>query len=102
MAEPTKFDPATREETWMFQEVNRGNGQKPTWRRLKFNLVSYDGIPEKYIEPVSEGVHVAKTSGSSDVRLLKPLTDHGRVADFEFVEGTAYPPGPEGGTQRFD
>lgn len=62
----------------------------------------YDGIAEGFIEPVSEGVHYWKPGDANDVRLLKPLTDHGRVVNFDFLEGTAYPPGAEGGTQRFD
>ena len=101
MAEPTRFDPATRVETWMFETVNQDTFGRKTYRRLKFNLVSYDGIPERYIEPVSEGFLYWKPGDANDVRLLAPLTDHGRVGKFEFVEGRLYPNNPEGKVHQF-
>jgi hypothetical protein len=62
------FDPDTRRETWLFQEMYRDSGNRPVYRRLSYNLVEYDGDPDKYIEPVSmqsedEMPFDARTSG---------------------------------------
>jgi hypothetical protein len=44
------FDPLQRVETWLFQQTNGGKG-KPVYRRLPYNLVSYDGLPARVLEP---------------------------------------------------
>lgn len=48
-----QFDPLQRRETWLFQEMCRDvNTSEPVYRALQYVLVSYDGDPQQYIEPV--------------------------------------------------
>jgi hypothetical protein len=53
MPDTLGFDPSTRRETWLFQKmgIDQVTG-KPMYRRLGYNYVSYDGSPDKYLEPV--------------------------------------------------
>lgn len=45
------FEPETRLETAIFIRTNgRAKGQKPKYRRARFNLVSYDNDPSQYLE----------------------------------------------------
>ncbi len=67
------FDPAQRRETWVFQEAFRENG-KPVFVRMGFNLVEYDGDPEKYIEPRPPSDTVDLLS-ADEPYLVSPVTD---------------------------
>jgi hypothetical protein len=48
-----QFDPKTREVTMVFQDVGKDALNNPVWRRAGFNLVTYDGDPNRWIEPVN-------------------------------------------------
>lgn len=57
---PLQCDPTTKLETWIFQKIGTaGGGQagaggsKPVYRRLPYNLVSFDGDPTQYLEPAA-------------------------------------------------
>lgn len=79
------------------------NGKK-TFKRTGFNLVSYDGAPERVVEPISEGIKVTTLGqplGSNYPRILDALTDHGQIGGFEFIDGTYWPNTPEGKVHRF-
>jgi hypothetical protein len=47
------FDPATRRETWLFQQIGTTAAGKPIYRRLSYNFVEYEGESDRYLEPVS-------------------------------------------------
>lgn len=48
------LDPATRYETWVLVRVGKNQKGVPVrYRRARFNLVEFDGVPEQYIEPLS-------------------------------------------------
>jgi len=54
---------------------------------MRFNLVQYDGSPDRYIEPVSP-------SDFFDPIAVQPTiltdADRGRVVDFEFFDARPY------------
>ncbi|HYE89034.1 MAG TPA: hypothetical protein VEA16_21940 [Vicinamibacterales bacterium] len=83
-----QFDPSLRRETWLFQELFAENGRK-VYRRLGFNLVQYDGDPEKYIEPrpPSDVLELIDEPDIIDAR----TQGVGVVADFEFYTARPYP-----------
>lgn len=76
------FDPAMKRETWVFQSLRNANSKKQTWKRLKFNLVRYDGDPVQYVQPVN----LNELAGDSVV--FDPYTHGGIVEDFMFIDGT--------------
>lgn len=84
MADSLGFDPSTRRETWLFQLMFIDPGGKKVWRRLAYNLVSYDGNPERYIEPVS--------AAFDDQIEFDPnkAGDPGAVVGFEFFESRPF------------
>ena len=78
------FDPLLRRETWCFQRIGRQAGHS-VYRRLGFNLVSYDDDPQQWIEPVNENNFI-DTLGQTNVQ-FDPQTDFGRVVRFEYFDG---------------
>ena len=48
------FDPATRRTTRILMESREND--KPVFRMAKYMFVSYDGDPDRYIEPVPQNV----------------------------------------------
>jgi len=56
--------------------------RKPIWERAKFNLVSYDDSPDRFIEPVNDCQFSAVTSGHV---LLARNTQLERVEGFEYM-----------------
>lgn len=77
-----QFDQALREEVWLF-EVCCNRAGRDMYRRLKCNLVSFDGDPEMYLQPINsqqwdgdagQFSHPDNTKGSQEV-----------VRKFEFV-----------------
>lgn len=76
------FDPAQRVETWLFQQIATDPlTNKPIYRRMKYNLVSYDGSPERVLEPVNaEPMVDILTSG----HVLAPQSHFGRVGGMEY------------------
>jgi len=61
-------DPAQKVEIWLFQEVGRTRGHrgKPTYRRLPYNLVRFEGNPTEYVEPACQSDFVKLIDGSGD------------------------------------
>ncbi len=45
------FDPAQRQETWLF--MKGGPARNPSYHRLRYNIVHYDGSPDGLIEPAA-------------------------------------------------
>jgi len=83
------FDPAMRRETWLFQELGKDVGNKPIYRRMGFNLVSYDGSPDMVIEPVSAAYGVDLTNPS--VATIDNVTqDAGAVVGFQTFQARPY------------
>src|SRR3990167_9086227 len=92
-----QFDPKLRLETWVLSEVSRDARQRKTYRRLGFNLVEYDGNPDRYLEPRPASDRYDQWTDYKNMDLLDPTNDGRRVVDFEFSEGTNYQ-----GVHRFD
>lgn len=83
------FDPRERLETWVFYEIAKTGDGRPVYRRANYNFVSYDGAPERYLEPVNND-NVAMTENAAGTyahQMLKPDTHFGRVVGFEFLRG---------------
>ncbi len=83
------FDPKLKRETWLFQQTNLKDGYgRPCMKRLGFNLVEYDGIPELHVEPVNCEQLV---TSSEDPEIVDPYIDGtGVVARIEVVEGEPF------------
>lgn len=79
------FDPMLRKETWCFQRMGKQGGHS-VYRRLAFNLVSYDDDPVQWIEPVNSDNFVDVLGGTGQV--FDPTTDFGRVVRFEYFDGS--------------
>lgn len=82
-------DPLTKRETWLFQQVGMA-GNVPLYRRLKYNLVSFDGDPTQYVEPdaaTGDFIRVLDGTGSP----LDPRVDGiGLVAGFQFCSARPF------------
>jgi len=86
-----QFDPTQRRETWVFQKTGTDPVfGKTIYRRMGFNLVSYDGSPELSIEPINnEQVAPSFNNGSGTV-IVPNVDGPGQVVDFQFFEGRPY------------
>jgi hypothetical protein len=94
----TQMDPTTKVEIWLFQKIGygpklpgtRGNHGVPIYKRLPYNLVSYDGDPAQYIEPVcvSEFVKVFDgPNGATAGDPIQPINDgYGRCGGVQFYD----------------
>lgn len=73
------------------QEVARDASGRRTYRRLGFNLVEYDGNPDRYIEtrPPSDRYDIGLTT-SGQVKLLDPVNDGRRMSGFEYATSQRY------------
>lgn len=84
-----QFENATREVTLVFQNIGKSLiGENPIWRRAGFNLVSYDGNPDKWIEPVNVCLTV-DALGTTQTILSTPATVE-RIAGIEYVQGRMF------------
>lgn len=82
------FDKAQRRETLVFQEIGRENG-KPLNRRMQFNLVTYDGDPNRYIEPRPASDFLDAVN--AEPRVLRAMADGvGVIEGFEFYTARPY------------
>lgn len=81
------YDPAKRVETWLFQRLGVDDQKKPVYRRLKYNLVSYDGSPERVLEPLAPS-SLADITGNGTV--IDPMAHFGRVGGFEYFNGRPF------------
>ena len=77
-----QFDPALKREWWVMQEIGQQGG-KPVYRRLRYNFVSYDDDPGRFVEPISND-NIVVSAGSKAEQVVVVQTDFGRVAGFEF------------------
>ena len=82
-----QFDPKLRIETWVMQEVAKDAKQRPTFRRLGFNLVEYDGNPDRYIEPRPLADRYDPSLSTRDAKLLDPVNDGRRMVGIEIQTG---------------
>lgn len=94
----TQMDPTTKLEWWLFQKVGfgpptpggRGSKGTPIYKRLPYNLVSYDGDPTQYIEPANMSSFVKVFDGPNGTTFgdpINPLTDgSGRVVGCLFYD----------------
>jgi hypothetical protein len=63
---------------------------KKLLKRLKFNLVSYDGFPEQFIEPVPN--HNGSYSKGTSLQKYNAVDDgFGHLGGMQIVEGAAWP-----------
>ena len=85
------FDPALKREIWCFQRLGRQSGHA-VYRRLGYNLVSYDDDPNFYVEPVNETVSCDLLAGESanNCKQIDVMADFGRVTRFEYFDGRPY------------
>lgn len=87
-------DPTLKREIWLFQEIGLSGGRKgtPLYRRLPYNLVSWDGDPTQYIEPVNASGDFVRGIGETNVGApLDPRVDGaGLVAGFQFCKARPF------------
>ena len=79
------YGTAEREVTLVFKEIGRDVRRKPIYQRAGFNFVSYDGDPDRFVEPVnpSAGVDLIGTAHT----ILQTPSQVERVVGFEFIRG---------------
>jgi hypothetical protein len=82
------FDPDRRLERWQFQQVGTQMGE-PVYKRLRYNLVQYDDVPELYIEPVSMD-EFGDTTESFQMR-AQNAQQYPRIGGFDFHNGRPFP-----------
>jgi len=93
---PLQCDPATKLETWIFQKIgNAGGGQagaggsRPVYRRLPYNLVSFDGDATQYIEPAALSDFARVLDGSGQP--IDPRADGTtNIVGILYVEGRPF------------
>lgn len=79
-----QFDPAMRRETLVFQRLGIMNRQgKPCLKRAGYLWVEYDGVPDRYLEPLSWNADGHTSALGFWMR--SPETE-GCVAGFEYVD----------------
>lgn len=79
-----QFDPYLRRETWVFQQIGTDPRGTPLYRRMGFNLVSYDGSPDKWIEPISIGADGVNTVSPNVTTIDIAGREAGVIAGFEY------------------
>jgi hypothetical protein len=77
------FDPSTRRETRLYQELFRDAGNVPVYRELPYVLVSYDGDPKQYLEPLPPADQVKLLDGSGDP-IVARADGMGAIVGFQF------------------
>jgi hypothetical protein len=84
-------DPLTKRETWLFQEIGRanggpaGSGGAPLYRRLQYNLVSFDGDPTQYLEPAASAGDFTRSLVDGSATPIDPRVDGcGLIVGFQF------------------
>lgn len=86
------MDPTTKLEVWLFQKIGQTvptHGGRPIMRRLPYNLVSFDGDPAQYIEPVNASQFNKVLDSSGDP--IDPRADGaGRVVGLQMFEARPF------------
>lgn len=82
------FDPTTKEVTLVLNPIARGAGKKPIYRLAGYAFVSYDGSPDRYLEPRNLCRDVDITGTNAVV--LNTAARVERVVGFEIISGRAY------------
>lgn len=82
-----QFDPNLRREFWLLQKLGTDPSGRPYYRRMQMNLVEYDGVPDKFIEPINHS-DVYDVLGEPD--LLDARDDAGSVAGILTFESRPY------------
>jgi hypothetical protein len=85
-----QFDPRLRRETWLFQRVGTDPGDKPIYRRLGFNMVSYDNSPDRFIEPVSIGADGVNAISPSVTTIDTIAQEAGAIAGIEYFDARPF------------
>lgn len=81
-----QFDPTQKFETWLMMKAAKTDRLgKECLRRLKFNLVEYDGSPELAFEPVNHLPYLHDDTGLSVVNPIS--TGSGICNKLEILEG---------------
>ena len=93
--DPLQCDPTTKLELWLFQVIGSyqpgqahpfSNKGQPIYKRLPYNLVSYDGFQTQYIEPCTpcEFMNLVDMTGAP----INAITDGaGRCVGWRVVKG---------------
>lgn len=77
------FDPATRRETRIYQEMFTERGRK-VYKELAYAYVEYDGDPARYLEPLPPSDFINVLDGSGDP--IDPRVDGcGAIVGIEYV-----------------
>jgi hypothetical protein len=78
------FDPQQREVTRVFQLVGKTAQKKPLYREAGFQLVSYDGEADRFVEPRNASFGADVVTSCIIPRTLSQLD---RIVGVEFIEG---------------
>jgi hypothetical protein len=82
------FANETKEVTAVFFEVGKGAQDAPIYQRAGFNFVSYDGDPDRYLEPVNAS-GVVDALGTAHTLFTTPATRE-NITRFEFFRGRPF------------
>lgn len=83
-------DPTTKLETWLFQQVATTQHGKPIYRRLAYNLVSFDGDPTQYVEPAPSGGSFVRSLDGTGDPIVPGTEGTGRVVGFQFCQARPF------------
>lgn len=90
------FSAADRDITLVFKETGRNSfHERPVYRRAGYNLVSYDGSPDRFVEPVNACLSVDSIGMS--FTLMQTPEQAERIIGIEYIRGrmsdvVAFPP----------
>ena len=60
------------------------------YKRLGYNLVSYDSDPLQWVEPVNESFSTDMLDTASQGTVVDAMTHYGRVNRFEYYDGRPF------------
>lgn len=85
-------NPLSRRETRLFSQIGQGAGRTKVYRPLKYALVSYDGDPTSYIEPLSVGGDAVLSVMNGQFRPNVPSTSgYAQISGAQFLQGRPFP-----------
>lgn len=92
---PLVCDPTTKIETWIFQRIGtaplgQGGSGQPVYRRLPYNLVSFDGDPTQYVEPDSASGDFWRTIDGTCIPIDPRAEGCGMVASVLYVDARPF------------
>lgn len=80
-----QFDPLLRRETWCFQRTSQKNSAgKDCILGLPFKFVEYDGVPDRYLEPIN--MHPTLKGPLSNMSPVDPVVDGTTIAGIEVFD----------------